>query len=574
MARRWRHVVATAAGLASALTLAVGSPALAHSSGSHTPASHPTKSHPTTGHPTKSHPTKPNHAATLTEQRCEALADLGVPARRIGLPTSGAEIESATWSSSGGTGGGATYCQVVGWIRPVHAGSPSMQFEVNLPAVWNLRTLQMGGGGYDGSLVTGLDPYTAQPAGEETPLQQGYVTLGSDGGHQGGPGFDGTFGLDDEALLNYGKESVKKTHDAAAVVIRDAYRRIAAYSYFIGGSQGGHEALDAAARYPKDYDGVIANYPAYNVTMMHEGAVNFRDALYGDGGAGWLSPAKTKTITDAVYAACDGLDGATDRIISDVRGCDRTFDPDTLRCPSGTDEGDSCLSDAQLASAKKIATDYDLGFPIAGNRIFARSALFEGALYQGFSGFGTSPQPSNPISGSEALQYIVLDQTSKYIVTRDPSLDTMTFDPAQWKRRIQQVGRIMDVTDVSLKPFLRRGGKIILTHGTADDFITPHNTIQYYDRQVRQLGRRTLDSFLRFYEIPGFGHGQGPFDATYDGLDAIRGWVEKGHAPTGLVTYDGNAGADRSRPLCRYPTWPRYVGHGSIDDASSYTCVR
>ena len=46
----------------------------------------------------------------------------------------------------------------------------------------------------------------------------------------------------------------------------------------------------------------------------------------------------------------------------------------------------------------------------------------------------------------------------------------------------------MDVTDVSLETFRAKGGKIILTHGTADDFITPHNTELYYQRQVKQFG--------------------------------------------------------------------------------------
>src|SRR5690606_29911739 len=137
-------------------------------------------------------------------------------------------------------------------------------------------------------------------------LAQGYVTLGSDGGHQGGPGFDGRFGLDDEALLNYGKQSVKKTHDVAVAVIEKAYGRAPERFYFIGGSQGGHEALDAAARYPADYDGVVANYPAYNVTMLHLGSLNVCKALYENGGAVWMNTAETKLITDAVYAKCDG----------------------------------------------------------------------------------------------------------------------------------------------------------------------------------------------------------------------------------------------------------------------------
>ena len=57
-------------------------------------------------------------------------------------------------------------------------------------------------------------------------------------------------------------------------VIRQAYGRAPERFYFIGGSQGGHEALDAAARYPRDYDGVVAHYPAYNVTLLHLGSLN------------------------------------------------------------------------------------------------------------------------------------------------------------------------------------------------------------------------------------------------------------------------------------------------------------
>ena len=80
----------------------------------------------------------------------------------------------------------------------------------------------------------------------------------------------------------------------------------------------------------------------------------------------------------------------------------------------------------------------------------------------------------------------------------------------------------MDVTDVSLDKFRAKGGKIIMTHGTADDFITPHNSIEYYQRQLAQFGQERLDSFLRFYEIPGFGHGFGRFNAKFDSLVALR----------------------------------------------------
>ena len=86
------------------------------------------------------------------------------------------------------------FCKVLGAIHPVDPTAPDIKFEVNLPTNWNNRMLQMGGGGYDGSLVTGVGGSSNQLPSAPTPLAQGYVTLGSDSGHEG-TGFDGAFAL-------------------------------------------------------------------------------------------------------------------------------------------------------------------------------------------------------------------------------------------------------------------------------------------------------------------------------------------------------------------------------------------
>jgi len=114
-----------------------------------------------------------------------------------------------------------------------------------------------------------------------------------------------------------------------------------------------------------------------------------------------------------------------------------------------------------------------------------------------------------------------------------------------------------------------------MTHGTADDFITPHNSILYYKRQVAQFGQSRLDSFMRFYLIPGFGHGFGVFTAKVDSIGVLRDWVEKGKAPAGLTAMDGNPNATRTRPLCEYPKWPKFTGApGSENSAASFSCVQ
>jgi hypothetical protein len=166
------------------------------------------------------------------------------------------------------------------------------------------------------------------------------------------------------------------------------------------------------------------------------------------------------------------------------------------------------------------------------------------------------------------------EQTVKYIITRNANQDPLTFDEKQWKDRIATVASIMDVTNVSLEKFRAKGGKIILTHGTIDDFITPHNSVAYYERQVRQFTKPVVDRFIRFYMIPGFGHGMGPFNAKFDSFQALQDWVEKGKAPGQLIATDANPNANRSRPVCPWPAWPKFTGApGTENSASSYTCV-
>jgi feruloyl esterase len=506
---------------------------------------------------------------------CASLKDFSIPASAIALPTSGALVQDAeSVAADAEKNVNGDFCRVTGVIKNASSSMAVFEFEVNLPNTWNGRAVQFGGGGYDGSLVTGLTRYSNQPPAADTPLKQGYVTLGSNGGHQGGPGFDGRFGLDDEPLINFGKQSVKKTHDVALAIVKKAYGRAPSRFYFIGGSQGGHEALDAAARYPQDYDGVVAHYPAYNVTMLHLGSFNVGRALYENGGAGWMDAKHLKLLTDAVYATCDDLDGAKDGIISNVTACDSAFDAKTLRCVSGA-AGDSCLSDAQLKTIATITTDYKPGVTVAGMDAFPKWAVLEGATFAGGSNFGQVQQPSNPLSGKEPLLYRAGDQTIKFIITRDPTFDPMKFDPKQYEKDVARAASIMDVSDVSLEKFRARGGKIIMTHGTADDFITPHNSIAYYKRQVAQFGQRRLDSFLRFYMIPGFGHGFGVFNAKFEALKALEAWVEKGEAPSGLTAMDANPNANRARPLCEWPKWPKFTGApGTESSAASFTCVR
>jgi pimeloyl-ACP methyl ester carboxylesterase len=510
-------------------------------------------------------------------QRCAALQGVIVPRDAIGLPTNGGVVVSATLvPASEAENRNGEFCKVLGSIRPVDPTAPDIRFALNLPTGWNGRLLQMGGGGFDGAVVTGLTGASNQVPTDPTPLAQGYVTLGSDSGHEG-TGFDGSFALNAEALANFGHLQVKKTHDVGMYLIKVRYGTAPRHSYFIGGSQGGHEALIAAQKYPADYDGVVSQYPAYNIMLLHLAANHFAKALYAKSGA-WINPAKVAKLVAAVYSACDGPDGAEDGIISDVATCSRTFTMDTartkLRCAGGADTGDACLSDAQLGAVEALNAPFSLKFPVTGGlTTFPKWPILEGATFLANT-LGNTPVPSVPPAQGDAFQYKPSDATIRYIITKDLTLDTLTFDPDQWAARIVEMSAIVDANSVDLTPFMSRGGRLILIVGAIDDSISPHNTLTYYNRLVTRFGQATLDTFVRFYHIPGFGHGNGVFNAKYDSLGALDAWVDGGKAPGTLVAVDANAqNRKRTRPMCVYPTWPKYNGSGDVDQAGSFSCV-
>ena len=524
---------------------------------------------------------------------------LTIAATAIGLPTNGAVVLAATdVSDTDAAGQARSYCMVTGNINPSDQTASPIRFQVNLPKIWNLRALQFGGGGTNGTVVTGLNPFNGAPADVPTPLARGYVTLGSDSGHNsaGKPPFDTSFALNQEELMNFGQWQIKKVVDVAKVLTERMYGQKPHLTYFVGGSQGGHEAFDAAQRYPDDYNGVIAHYPAYNLQNMWLGAQAQAMAIYGNQSlvpsAAWMNPAKVAMIVAAAVKACDTLDGVADGLIGNVKACNNAFTIDTvrntMRCPGGTDAGDTCLSDAQIAAAEKIASTVNFSFATNGGYTsYPRWPLFEGGTFLGnHLGRASSADPSKAPGAADgtAFQYFPAKGMITGFITRDLTYDTLAFDPNAWVARLQEVSNYTDAVSVNLAPFMSKGSKMLVMHGTIDDSISPYNTIKYWERLVAANGQANVDAFARFYVVPGMGHGNGLFNAKHDWLATLEAWVERAEPPGALITSDGNTAAGtaatngRTRPLCLYGTYPRYTGppnpsQAQANAAANYTCT-
>jgi hypothetical protein len=531
-------------------------------------------------------------------QACAALTQ-PIDASLIGLPSRGAAIEAAVLVAPADmkiatsaaapvppefvvTPATPEYCRITGTLAPVDPQAPPIKFQVNLPTQWNGRSVQYGGGGFNGVLITGLGLSPSARPDRPSPLARGYATYGTDSGHQNAPSVPlQAFALNDEALINFTYASYKKVRDVAVELMKRRYGGAPTRLYFFGSSEGGREGLAMAQRFPGDFDGVFSRVPVINWVGLQAAGTRVGVAQMG---AGWIGPEKVKLIHDAVLARCDKRDGLADGIVSDFEGCKRLFHPEALRCPPDRFSIDTCLSGAQLQAVLAMHAPFTFDFPLAnGVRAYPGWGVGgENATGQGPVGGWPSWQtgataPTLPPEPTNSRAWLYGSGAIQYFIARDPGFDPRQFDPNAFADRIRKVSALMDATNPDLSAFAAHGGKLIISEHFADYAQSPYAGVQYYRSVVARMGRSTADGFLRLYVTPGADHMGTGAPSNVDMLDVLSDWVENGTAPGDLVQVAQQLAPPfpviASRPMCRYPTYPRYRGRGDPNDAKNFRCT-
>jgi feruloyl esterase len=198
---------------------------------------------------------------------CESLTDLKLPHVTI---TEARVVEKAPFGPAG-QAATPSYCRVLATARPTP--DSDIRIEVAIPEgeAWNGRYLQVGNGGFAGTI-----PERAILPG----LAAGYAVAGTDDGHQSSVGTDASWALGHpEKVVDFGYRALKETTDAAKAIIAAHAQRTPKYSYFLGCSDGGREALMEAQRYPDDFDGIVAGDPANRWTHLLAGSAWNAQAL-------------------------------------------------------------------------------------------------------------------------------------------------------------------------------------------------------------------------------------------------------------------------------------------------------
>jgi feruloyl esterase len=171
----------------------------------------------------------------------------------------------------------------------------------------------------------------------------------------------------------------------------------------------------------------------------------------------------------------------------------------------------------------------------------------------------------------------------KNLFLKDPDWNWRTFDLDRDVALANDViaGQRTNTLEPDLKSFADRGGKLLLYQGWNDVSNAPQSTINYFNAIQRVLGDASASKSVRLFMGPGMAHcgyGEGP--NTFDGIGALRTWVEQAQAPERIIAAHGlpssprntDGRIDHTRPLCSYPSVARYGGTGSIDDAENFEC--
>jgi hypothetical protein len=557
---------------------------------------------------------------SITEADCTA-EKLGttISASAIGEPVSGVTLNAPAWTAAAGSN--PAYCSVKGAMAPVDPNAKPINFQVVMPASWGHRAAQMGGGGMNGSIPMLLGGADMGPG--QSLVQLGFATYGSDSGHQmsfgmgfgrgmaGGPagappagpppaGGGDEWALNDEAMRNLGYMQLKKTHDAAMVLIERIYGEKPKYNYFFGSSQGGREALTVAQRYPADYNGIAANVPIVNFStlMLAPELIRIQEKPL----ANYVPPAKTNAIRAEFMRQCDKLDRLVDGIINNYAACraifDRTEAPRNSnpwiakRCPNNVDPNpadttaNACFTDGQIATLNFVYSRYPFATPLAnGVKTFGMwvpntdpsgSGLIVPARYRSQEGAADNAPNHTQMGALGVTGFLMKDLKAN-------PLDYVEGGPLDARRK--EISQILDSTNPDLSAFYKRGGKLIVAIGTNDTLASPGAQLDYYQSVLDKMGRKKVDSFARFFVLPQTGHGLSGMNYSVDGegktiptapipnafsrLNLLVDWVEKNTAPAKSIVVTAGK---RSLPMCSYPAYPKYVS-GPVEEAASFTCT-
>ncbi len=496
--------------------------------------------------------------------------------------------------------------------------SPGIGIEIWLPAAasWNERIRAYGSGGWAGG--SHADP--TRIGNGAVPIAtagNGYVVGTSDHGHAALG--SGAFAMNPDGTINtvlwndFAERSLHELADKTKALAKAYYGKPHKHAYWDGFSTGGRQGLKLAQVYPDDFDGILVGAPAINWTRFITGELYPQVVMQRDLGAP-IATAKLNAVGTAAVAACGGTSLG---FLLDPFSC--RYDPTTdaaALCSGVAGNGGitgtngnatTCVSLVEATAINKIwygqtadgavrdpAVDNATGPSLSSNS-HLWFGLTRGTVVAALAGSNPFPiatdqvalELQDPTYATPGFMNATGNGASKWTTLDYTGLTVAALQGAVLQSQFSNI----NTDNADLSRFNARGGKVILYHGLADVLIPPQGSTNYYSRVATAMaGTTKVQTFFRFYLIPGFGHGgigsldpatgtttspnKVPLPQTALGRDelfkALENWVENAVAPDRVDV--SSADSSVSLPLCVYPQKIMYSGSGAVAAAASYAC--
>jgi feruloyl esterase len=518
-------------------------------------------------------------------------------------------------AAAGNSPAAPAHCELIGAMNErtgTNGQKYAIKFHLRLPVSWNGKFFFEGGGGSNGNLGAAFG--NLQGLQRSNALSLGYAVVSQDSGHDNAVNNDPersgtqTFGLDEQARLDFGYNSYDQVTQAAKALIRIYYGRAPERSYYAGCSEGGREAMMMSQRFPTYFDGILACAPGF---QLQKAAVygetwdtqTFAElaksmGLYDRFGQPYLN----KTLTDedldlvsqAVLGACDELDGLKDGIVDNFPACTQSLVHAKLaEVTCKGPKRSTCLAPAQVVAIEKVyagarnskgemlysdwawdrgmggrvGDTYNVGWRVwkIGPYDVPTNSAINATLGAGSVStiFSTPPTPL-PMTGPAPMAHLLsidMDKATERLMSKSGEYTVPSSE-------------FMSASSTNLAAYKAHGGKLIIVQGVSDPVFSINDTIRWWN-QVDAAFQGKASDFVRLYAVPGMNHCQGgPATDQYDAFGALVNWVEKNTPPSSIVAAAGPASPwpGRTRPLCAYPQQARYSGSGSIESAGSFVC--
>ncbi|MFD0440299.1 tannase/feruloyl esterase family alpha/beta hydrolase [Streptomyces chartreusis] len=462
------------------------------------------------------------------------------------------------------------FCEVL--LHQETAGGHTAKIFVWVPLAWNQRLLAVGGGGTITGPLWGEMKFTRSPT-MSMALRNGFAATGTDAGIRGNSFFLWPFAeggdFDEELVRNWAHRSTHDMATAARAVVEALTGIPPRYSYLMGCSGGGRQALASAQHHPGDFDGVWAADGVLSWTRTMPAGI--WPSLVMKELDNPVAVPKLEAFRAAFIKAFDGVGGLDDGIVGAFDA--GVFDPYSL-VGRATEAGVITERDAEVMERSWSGPRRK-----NGERLYF--GLRPDIVSWGMMGMFATKE----VDGALVPYAMPLSLAYFRWVTKDPSFDwqKLTFESFEelFDRGVAELGEIA-ADEADLSGLRDSGSKLLITQGVDDLIVFYQGAVDYYQRVIEAAGgEHEAASFARLFvtdgDIHGFCTGRGPGITLADGMIALMNWVENAEAPDAIVAerYDAESGAKLgSRPAFAYPMAPRYAGVGNPDESSSFVPYR